>query len=329
MDKDKQLFSSESVDDDIDLLISNHFFTSSDSDAQLVYELCQIYKEDAESLNHVWNRLEDYSRQQHTSQEPNLQIHQTYVEDSHIISFIRRRRRRSNKNTKYPANRLFTVLVAAIVGLFLVSSLAWVMAITSPATPGTSQNILAVPTETSGHFMQVSLLPYLNNKGIGSAPGQGNFDGSGYAYPANQLPPAGQTILNGVPYQFPGNAPGTNDNIVALGQTIALPQGNYQQASLLVSASWGSVSDKIVIHYTDGSTSSESVSVDDWSIGPTGVVNTSTRYSPIDTGGPVHIYAIQIAMDRTKKASSLTLPMTAQPSPNIPCLHVFALTLQS
>jgi hypothetical protein len=325
MDKDKQLFSSESVDDDIDQLISKRSSPSSDPDARLVAELRHIYKEDAESLDRVWERLEDYSREQYTSQEPNLQIHQGHKVGYHISHF------RRGRNAKYPANRLFTVLAAAIVGLFLVSSLAWVLAMTSSATPGTSGNVPAIPTETSrdlSHFVKVSLLPYLNNKGIGSAPGQANFDGSGYAYPANQLPPSGQTILGGVPYQFPSSASKANDNIAALGQTITLPQGNYQQAFLLASTSWGSVSDEIIVHYTDGSTSSELVSVDDWSIGASGVVNTSSRYSPTDIEGAVHIYAIQIAMDRTKTASSLTLPTTARPGPNIPCLHVFALTLQ-
>ncbi len=179
-------------------------------------------------------------------------------------------------------------------------------------------------------FVQVPLSPYLNNKGIGSAPDQGNFDGSGYAYPASQLPPSGQTVLNGVPYQFPGSAPGANDNIAAQGQTILLPQGHYWQAFLLASTSWGSVSGKIIVHYTDGSTSSELVSVDDWRIGPSGVINPNYRYSPtgIDQG-LVHIYSIQIPIDRTKTASSLTLPVTAQLSPQIPCLHVFALTLQN
>src|SRR5689334_2608739 len=124
MDKDKQPFSSESVDDDIDLLVSNQFFTSSDPDAQLLHELCHIYKEDSESLSRVWNRLEHHIMQQPTSQEPNPQIHQTYEDNSHTFSF----RRKSSRNTKYPVNRLFTVLAAAIVGLFLVSSLAWVLA---------------------------------------------------------------------------------------------------------------------------------------------------------------------------------------------------------
>jgi alpha-L-fucosidase len=211
------------------------------------------------------------------------------------------------------------VLAAALTGLFLVGSLASILAMRHPATPAAAPN----------HFVQVSLLPYFNNKGIGSAPGQANFDGSGFSYPADQLPPAGQTILNEIPYQFPRSALGTSDNIVALGQTITLPQGNYQQASLLVATSWGTIDDKIVVHYMDGSTSSGPLHVDDWSIGSPGVVNASYRYAPAGKSGPVQIYAIQIPMDRTKRASSLTLPMTAYPSLYIPCLHVFALTLQS
>jgi alpha-L-fucosidase len=178
-------------------------------------------------------------------------------------------------------------------------------------------------------FVPVPLSPYLNNKGIGSAPDQGDFDGSGFSYPASQLPRAGQRVINGVPYQFPGSALGTNDNIAALGQTIMLPQGHYQQAFLLVSTSWGSVSNKIIVHYTDGSTSSALVSVDDWRIGPSGIINPNYRYSPIGIDpGPIHIYGIQIAMDRTKTASSLTLPTTAEPRPQLPSLHMFALTLQ-
>jgi alpha-L-fucosidase len=178
-------------------------------------------------------------------------------------------------------------------------------------------------------FVQVPLSSYLNNKGIGSAPGQGDFDGSGFSYPASQLPPAGQAIIRGVPYLFPNSASGANDNIAALGQTIMFPHENYWQAYLLVSTSWGSANGEIIVHYTDGSTSSGFVNSDDWRVGSPGVINLDYRYSPtgIDQG-PVHIYAIQIPLDRTKTARSLTLPMTATPSPYTPSLHVFALTLQ-
>ncbi|HEX3642416.1 MAG TPA: alpha-L-fucosidase, partial [Ktedonobacteraceae bacterium] len=117
---------------------------------------------------------------------------------------------------------------------------------------------------------------------------------------------------------------------MALGQTIKFPQGDYGKVFLLVAATWGSVSGMATVNYTDGSTSSGSLSVPDWEDGSPGVVNTSYRYSPtdIDQGGAIHIYAVQIGIDWTKMASSLTLPSTAVPSPNTPSLHVFALTLQ-
>jgi hypothetical protein len=157
MDKSNQLFTQDSVDDDIDLLINNRFFTFSDPDAQLVYELRHIYKEDADSIKRVWNRLEQYSRQ-HTSQELLPQIHQRQKVGIHTVPF-----RRSSSNTKYPANRLFTVLAAAIVGLFLVSSLAWVMAIT-PATPAAPKKVPALTMATSGSLSDFVKLTIHNDK---------------------------------------------------------------------------------------------------------------------------------------------------------------------
>jgi len=319
MDKNKEQFTPDSIDDDIDTLMDESHSIFPDLNAQFIRELHSISQEDAASLKRVWERLEHYSIQQDALQEPSLQTSQRQADDCRIIPFQSWRQSKPRK----PARPLFTVLAAALTGLFLVGSLVSILAMRNTTTPAAPRNIV------DGPFVQISLLPYFNNKGIGSAPDQANFDGSGFSYPADQLPPAGQTILNGIPFQFPNSAPRTNDNVAALGQTITLPQGNYQQASLLVATSWGTINGKIVVHYTDGSTSSGSFEAPDWGIGPSGVVNTSYRYAPSGKSGSVHIYAIQITMDRTKRASSLTLPTTTQPSQYIPCLHVFALTLQS
>ncbi len=154
MDKSNQLFTHDSVDDDIDLLISNRFFTFSDSDAQLVHGLHHIYKEDAESLNRVWNRLEEHD-EQYISQDLFSQIHQRQEVGIYTVPF-----RRSSRKAKYPANRHFTVLAAAIVGLFLVSSLAWILAMTSPATPAAPKKVPALPVITSGsldHFVKLTV----------------------------------------------------------------------------------------------------------------------------------------------------------------------------
>lgn len=66
--------------------------------------------------------------------------------------------------------------------------------------PTVPAGLAIIPTPT--RLTPISLFSYLNNKGIGSAPGQANTDGSGFSYPANQLPQAGQRTFKGVPYQF-------------------------------------------------------------------------------------------------------------------------------
>jgi hypothetical protein len=315
MDRNNEQFTPDSIDDDIDTLMNESHSIFPDLNAQFIRELHAISQEDAASLKRVWERLEHYSRQQEAFQEPSPQTPQRQTDDCRIIPLQSRRQSK-------PARPLFTVLAAALTGLFLVGSLISILAMRYPVTPAAPRNVV------NGPFVQISLLPYFNNKGIGSAPDQANFDGSGFSYPADQLPPAGQTTLNEVPYQFPNSAPKAQDNIAALGQTITLPQGNYQQAFLLAASSWGTTHNTIVAHYTDGSISSGSFEVPDWSIGPSGIVNTSYRYAPTGKSGPVHIYAIQMPMNSMKRASSLTLPMTTQFSQYTPCLHVFALTLQ-
>jgi serine/threonine protein kinase len=210
----------------------------------------------------------------------------------------------------------------------LIQTLPTPMPTVQPTTP---VRIISprVPSPTPIPLLPVSLSSYVNNKGIGNAPGQANLDGSGYSYPASQLPQASQITLNAVPYLFSGSATGANDNVVALGQTINFPQGNYQQAFLLVTSTWGSTSGMVTVNYTDGSTSSASLNAPDWLSGPSGVLSTSYRYSSTGIDKSVsYIYSVQIGIDGTKMASSLTLPSTAQPQPNQPSLHVFALTLQ-
>ena len=173
------------------------------------------------------------------------------------------------------------------------------------------------------------LSSFFNNKGAGSASGKANFDGSGYAYPANQLPASGQQTLNGVPYLFPNYSANANDNVVALGQSITLPQGQYQQASVLTASSYGPTSGTVTIHYTNGSTSTATLNSSDWYSGSSDVINATSRYTPTGTDPhAVHIYASQVAINSSRVAASLTLPNSASPAANTASLHVFALTLQ-
>lgn len=199
---------------------------------------------------------------------------------------------------------------------------------TPPPQPTTIPTTVPTPTPTSAPAqVLVALNSFFNNEGIANTPGLANFDGSGYSYPASQLPSGSQINLQGVPYQFPGNAPGTNDNIVAFGQAISLTPGNYRQALLLASSSWGPVSGTVTIQYTDGSTSTRNLTVPDW-YSNSGVLNMSYRYTPnrIDNH-PVCIYAIAIQLDSTRVANALILPRRQSGPYQNGHIHVFALTL--
>ena len=195
--------------------------------------------------------------------------------------------------------------------------------------------VVATPTPhptsapTAPALLQVPLASFFNNRGIGSAPGEANFDGSGFAYPASQLPSGGLISVQGVKYQFPENAPGANDNIIASSQTIPLTPGKYHQAFLLAAASWGPITGKLTIHYADNFKSTRSIAVRDWYHGPANGLQTINRYSPnsVDPNA-VYIYVIPIALDSTRVANALTLPGPQFGPYQNGHIHIFSLTIE-
>ena len=207
----------------------------------------------------------------------------------------------------------------------------------------TSENILPTPTPTlaptptptpTTTLAQVSLSALFNNRGAGNWPGDADFDGAGYSYPADQLPSGSSITINGVPYQFPTLAPGTNDNINAFGQTIPLPSGHYHQAAFLMSSIWGPVTGTLTIQYSDGSSSTADLTIPDWinnSNKPSNVADawlTSYRYSQSGKSQHIsYIYAITVPLDSTRTAKALVLPSQLSGFKSTCQLHVFALTV--
>ncbi|MEV6242313.1 alpha-L-fucosidase [Lentzea sp. NPDC051838] len=176
--------------------------------------------------------------------------------------------------------------------------------------------------------ISVPLTQYFDNDGIDTATDRtGNFDGSGYAFPAEALP-SGQVTADGVPYLFPGNSQAKNNNAVALGQRIDLPRGRYLTLHFLVASSYGAAGGTVTVHYADGSTTSGSVSGPDWYSG-SGPISAPFRYSP---GGrdehPVSIGTSQVWADPQKEAIGVTLPVTSPAVEGKSSLHVFALSVQ-
>jgi hypothetical protein len=86
----------------------------------------------------------------------------------------------------------------------------------------------------------VPLDDLFDNNGIGVAAGDANLDGSGYGFPAAGLP-AGAVTVDGVPYRLAAStAAGQNDNVVAWGQTVTVPAGQYVAGFLLAASTYGS-----------------------------------------------------------------------------------------
>ncbi len=210
-------------------------------------------------------------------------------------------------------------LVASVASAAVVTAVTAVL----PANPASP----AEPTDP----VPVQLSSYFDNDGISSASARGgSFDGSGYTFPAEELPPGGRVTVAGVPYEFPGSAAGSANNVVARGQRIALPPGRYSAAHLLAASSYGDTNGAITAHYADGTTSAATVTVPDWYSGGTGALTPSFRYRPDGARDPhqVHIYAIQAALDSSREVTGLTLPATALPAPERASMHVFALSVQ-
>jgi len=116
-----------------------------------------------------------------------------------------------------------------------------------------------------------SLTAAFNNVGItdDSSTANGNLDGGGTSYSSQALTTAagikpGATLTHdGATIPWPNVATGTNDDIVAAGQTIPV-SGSGTTLSIVGTSTYGASSGSGTIIYTDGSTQSYSVGFADW-----------------------------------------------------------------
>ncbi|MGW3442392.1 hypothetical protein [Streptomyces sp. NPDC001076] len=168
-----------------------------------------------------------------------------------------------------------------------------------------------------------------DNDGIDTAAARGgDFDGSGYTFPGEELP-AGRVEVDGIPFDFPAATAGAKNNVVALGQRLDLPKGRYLSALFLTAGSYGNASGTATVHYADGTTSTGGLSGGDWySVG--GSLSAPYRYQP-DGGKDGHRVGIgtsEVWIDPQREAVALTLPVTGPAEAGKTALHVFALSLQ-
>ncbi|PVG81611.1 alpha-1,2-mannosidase [Nocardioides gansuensis] len=158
------------------------------------------------------------------------------------------------------------------------------------------------------------------------ASAEGNFDGGGWSFPAEQLPEPGLGVLGDWAYLFPetgGNAP---NFVEARGQAVPLNGGRFAALDVIASAHHGDVQATVRVTYADGTTVDVPFRVTDWAagsprFGETLAVRTDYRVRA-GTGRdapPVALWHLELPVDPGREPVSLTLP-------DDPRLEVYALS---
>ncbi|MFG1809661.1 glycoside hydrolase family 3 C-terminal domain-containing protein [Streptomyces sp. NPDC049040] len=215
----------------------------------------------------------------------------------------------------------------------------------SAAVPGTGRLTLdaAFDEEKVGHgkvtqAVRTITTPYagfaaaFDNTGVSddSDPTSADFDGSGYSFSAQQLAAVGispgrPVTAGSTSFTWPDVPAGQPDNIATQGQVITLP-GSGSKLELLGAGGPGNQSGDITLTYTDGSTSTSTVSLADWwansaTPGNTLVATAADWNQPPTGTGPhkVSVYATSVPVTAGKTVAYVSLP-------NLPGMHLFAAT---
>ncbi len=159
----------------------------------------------------------------------------------------------------------------------------------------------------------VSLAGSYNVVGITAdgASSSGNLDGQGNSFSSNLL---GSALgLGGYSYAF-GPA-GANDAVQAAGQTISLPAGTFGDLRLLATAVNGNQTGTFTVTYTDGTTTTATLTLGDWHNGPTSGESAAKMmaYRNSKNGKDTNFSNFgldqsTIVLDSTKSIKSITLP---------------------
>jgi hypothetical protein len=219
-------------------------------------------------------------------------------------------------------------------------------------SPGTQASVMVV--NNSGQASDSGVLQitptsnpadYYDNSGISddnNLTGCANVDGDGFSYSAqalaaNGLTPGASVTSNGITYTWPNEPACAKDNIVATGQTmlVANPPAGATTLGFLGASMNGGSSGTVVIHYADGTSSSQTLSFNDWAGGPGGgntAVATMSYRNWLYSGhyGPtVYVYSTTVPVDPTKTVSSVTFPDIGPVGNGSTSMHIFAMALGS
>ncbi len=185
-----------------------------------------------------------------------------------------------------------------------------------------------------------SLAAAYNNTGISdnSNEAAANYDGVGDSYSAQALAagtptpltPGQQVTIGGTTFTWPAAAPGTPDNVVTAGQTVALA-GSGTDLGFLGASQNGTASGTVTVRYTDGSSQSFNLNMADWyanspAVGNQVLTTTSSwnfQNNPLGPH-PVSVYFGSVPLQQGKQVSSVTLPMLSNAGGRT-AMHIFAM----
>jgi predicted alpha-1,2-mannosidase len=185
---------------------------------------------------------------------------------------------------------------------------------------------------------------YYDNTGISPDNDQtcADYDGDGYSYSATALAgagltPGGAVTADGLSFTWPNVAACAPDNILTFGQTMLMNgTAGASTLGLLGSSSEGSSEGTITINYTDGTSTTETVSFNDWAAGPgsgdTAVATMAYRNSTSGSSQSItmYVYATTVPVDSSKTVASITFPdISNQATQSSAAMHVFAVSLGS
>jgi hypothetical protein len=173
-----------------------------------------------------------------------------------------------------------------------------------------------------------------------------NFDGDGNSYSEEALTAAGlapgaTVTVAGTTLQWPDVAAGQPDSVLTAGQTISMtPSFGATQLTILGATSGSDEIGTGLIEYTDGSTQTYTLTLDDWfnnpdngsnrTVATAAYVNDSTGSGNNGVVGrrshKARVFGVTIQLQPGKTVSSVTLPNVAT-LPGVYPMHVFAVGL--
>jgi alpha-mannosidase len=179
----------------------------------------------------------------------------------------------------------------------------------------------------SAEFKPVDISRFFNQDAVSSDKNRKDADlaSMGWAYPAEELPPAGLQKVDDVPMLVPPVTDGAKNTIRCEGQEIPFPTGKFSTLYVLGACHNGSFAENATFLLADGTQEIVSLKLTDWCREPAygegpGLRFTHRHTAKKDDSPPPNIWLQRIALPESRPVKAIILPIRAE-------MHVFALTL--